>query len=61
MKPNILKLESSRSLGNSNFDPMNPTVIFIHGYAESSNGKSATSILAGIIQTYKLMMDADKY
>ncbi|XP_063985388.1 phospholipase A1 [Diachasmimorpha longicaudata] len=50
MRPNILKLGNPRSLRNSNFDPTNPTVIFIHGYAERSSGTSAMAILAAYLK-----------
>ncbi|XP_057321353.1 pancreatic lipase-related protein 2 isoform X1 [Microplitis mediator] len=51
-RPQILTFIRS-SLERSNFDPLNPTVFYIHGYSEQATGDSARAILNAYLKRGK--------
>lgn len=44
MRPQHLRIGNNRSVRNSNLDPKNPIVIYVHGFTEQTNGKASTTI-----------------
>ncbi|XP_018351572.1 PREDICTED: pancreatic lipase-related protein 2 [Trachymyrmex septentrionalis] len=42
--PNVLDFNDVTTLRKSNFNDKHPTIIYIHGYSDSSSGKGPTSI-----------------
>ncbi|KAH0547393.1 hypothetical protein KQX54_019099 [Cotesia glomerata] len=51
-RPQLLTFEKS-SLEKSYFEPLNPTVFYIHGYAEQATGDSARAILNAYLKRGK--------